>query len=272
MRTARRTTWVLLLCLQTVLSADRASAAPRMHNGHPQNGPGLGHVVLLSNTLAQRVCTGIAIDANWVLTAGHCARGAARAAALGTPATEVIGRYCHQGFEASRPPDRMNSRHDLALLRTHGTLHSPWKLSDVDSAPRQGLLLFAWSEDKILYRSSPMSLQDAVQGGVKMCETFWAADRQKIDAEEFCAGDGASSGCLGDSGGPLFSSAALEGQPAKLVGVLSKADAACGAGGIFDVYTAIDTIDTAWIKRVLAGHKPTLQQSEIRCNVPISSH
>lgn len=205
-------------------------------------------------------CSGLVLglgnstQSSWVLTAGHCV-GAARVVDRNGQAAPIEKEVVHPKYMASG-----NVRNDLALLRISSPLKA-WPLNRQGSPAANDLQLFGWGKSApgeslqyaTLRKSEAMTRQDKA-----VCDPVWTQKGQKVDVnEEFCAGS-SSSACYGDSGGPVFNGARIAQDklvPSQLVGVLSQADAACNAAGIYDIYT---TLDLPWIQCVLDpnNHNP----------------
>jgi hypothetical protein len=223
------------------------------------------------------VCTGVAVDENFVLTAGHCA--------CGDPLSYSVMRYASDLTsqvpvslvappirflrDACRVPGQIVPGFDLALLKTQsGSFAEQWLIPITHMVHvyrdrpinRLTVMGYGWTDGAAL---PDIALAGHVEIGSHFCSrapASCARFQEFILSDASLNGDGGPTDtCGGDSGGPvLYARPDLSSQNEQellVVGITSRAlpnggnDNAlgCGGGGI---YTAIARNDVlAWLER-----------------------
>jgi len=201
-------------------------------------------------------CGGSIIDAETIVTAAHCVRGAAVSSqqvrygslkhATGT-AVNVREIRIHDKYESARS-------YDIAILKLStpipldsgnvniGTICLP----DAGSDPADGtpVTISGWGNTMGDEGSSPADLRHVTVPTVNRATCIAAYAPTIVDETMLCAAEaeGGKDSCQGDSGGPLFS---VDGGVATLHGVVSWGRG-CAQKGYPGVYAAVGNL-RSWI-------------------------
>ncbi|XP_014211407.1 trypsin-1-like [Copidosoma floridanum] len=217
---------------------------------------------------SKHVCGGSIINENYVLTAGHCAKGftfllGKMRVKVGqhdlkqsneySQIVEVAKRIPHESFPGGLTP----KQHDIALLKLRKPLVfnenvQPVQLPEQDSDYSGMAFLSGWGSTAFGFRPKlPQILQFASVPIIeqKECKNFYNGQRGSpgIDETMVCSGpiNGSISACVGDSGGPLVQY--VEDKPVQ-IGVVSWGSFPCGAGAP-SVYTRVSSY-VDWIRKI----------------------
>lgn len=150
-------------------------------------------LVLVNNGAG--LCSGVALDAHNVLTAGHCADGNRFQIALelGGPRVEVEQVTIHPAFSGKGP------LHDLALMYTSQVLPGPYPVTVYDAAAGNPDL-----RDSCDYLLAQGFGKDETGTAGGLHETLFEVGGVSLYTLTTSAvGEGAGI-CSGDSGGPLY--------------------------------------------------------------------
>lgn len=177
--------------------------------------------------LPQALCSGVRLDREWVLTAGHCVE-------------ENPTFVEHERSEASTIVRSVrHADFDVGLLQIH-----PWQ-ADSQLARNVTALDRDWIGDRVQLAGYGLretggtgALRFAVEPIVDVTTTTIVVD-----------GKGRSGACLGDSGGPMLARA--DDGSLRVVGVLDRGSATCVDD---DVYTRVDVVSD-WIAATI-GRDP----------------
>ena len=208
--------------------------------GVPSN-PGDWPEVVALHTDVGFACTGIQIDASWVLTAGHCAPGLREAQIGATDAddpsdgvfVEVAEVAVHEAFLDT---------YDVALVKLSTPVKSPSISIALDCHAEhllrddQATILVGYGAtdaqgeqtDRVLHEAHSRVMDHDCEALERGCNAAVSP------GGEFIAGGDGVDTCTGDSGGPALME---DSEGLWLVGITSRAalpaDVTCGDGGIF---------------------------------------
>lgn len=210
----------------------------------------------VADPVAGLVCGGSLVDAEWVLTAGHCIDG------LDVRDIEVV-----VGSDALRDGTRLavgeavvhpdygddRARGDLALLRLASpTTQEPLEIATAPdtllAVPGAPAMLYGWGATDPAGATFPGDLHLAVVTVSADADCSESAYVDPQAAVRMCAGGEGVGACTGDSGGPL---AVWSDGRAVQVGVVSAGIDPCGSAG-FDEYVEVAAY-APWIAAVTGG-------------------
>ena len=194
-------------------------------------------------------CSGIQIDASWVLTAGHCAPGLIEAQIGATDAGDPTDGLWIPILEVI-PHEAFLDTYDVALVRLEEPSAEPsLQLAldcDAEHTLRDGepVILVGYGATDTAGQGTDRTLHEATTWiDDHDCSSLYRGCNAAIaPGGEFLAGGQGVDTCTGDSGGPAL----MEGSSGTLlVGITSRAalpaKVTCGDGGIFVRVDAIAT-------------------------------
>lgn len=224
------TTGALFILLNSFSVSAFASFSPKIVNGRPVR---LGenyskYTVGLGSS--EIMCTGVIIDKNHVLTAGHCQQEVIHGKVFfGTDKTNFIFRsvigstlhpeYCNNNCGTLVSKDD----HDILILKFDGDL--PEGFEAVAVAPKESLVAKA-SIHLAGFGANEFGLYEDI---LKVAQAPFAAFNGE---SEFITNETLAGSCSGDSGGPAFVS--VNGQ-LLVAGITSRGDGPCRQLGIYTI-------------------------------------
>jgi len=216
---------------------------------------------------ATHFCGGSIIDANWIVTAGHCCAGQ-------VPATVhvVAGGIKLNNFEGEEEPrnvaeiighygfDQQTLQNDICLLKLKEPLEwtefvapiaLPAELQETEEGSMVTITGWGTTSEGGLNLPNVLHKVDIPVVGDEACNADYSSSGYTITDSMICAGlpDGGVDSCQGDSGGPFFTNESPESR--ELLGIVSWGRG-CGRPGYPGVYTQVSYfID--WITQTMAS-------------------
>jgi secreted trypsin-like serine protease len=250
------------------LAADRDSRVPvpRITGGQPVEDGRLPWLASLVDTSVSKTrgffCTGSLVQAQWVLTAGHCLKRVLDPDAefrIGLRSLELESATYFRATTAHRHPGwgLQGSRYDAALIRLETPVYdiTPVALPTSEDRgrwqPGKKVIAAGWGQDEfrqIPNRANQVALR--LYGG-SVCGWWWNYRRKQYWPGQMLCGYGRQGRdtCSGDSGGPMIGG---WGADARLLGLTSYGGRRCGTVGVPSVYTRVTALQP-WLGDVIQG-------------------
>ncbi|CAG0882774.1 unnamed protein product [Cyprideis torosa] len=215
------------------------------------------YVVSVQNILGYHFCTGSVLAEDWILTAGHCARGeipgrlliaAGRTNKYNSSEGQLVGVteiVLHEFYD-----DGTDNANDIALLRLNETLVIGGEIQLIalameTNAMYGNLTVMGWGVDENGTFSENLRAVTVPFHDDSACREAYG--EINILDSMMCAGDTGLDSCLGDTGAPLVQ---IDGEEATQVGIKSWGRL-CGLEGFPGVYTEVAYF-TNWVQEKCA--------------------